>query len=202
MTIQSGQELYWEMEVKSLNRYNITDAAIIAGISLLLCLVMIGFIFLLEPDMEKPWILLMILGVMTSTIVFIFLFALLLIRLTLGSVYQTAYILNDEAAFLLRQEKGQDKVNTSLAVGAALGAVQSGPWMAGLLEKYEKNKTLPWSSVTRASYNRSTLVITLFRKLIPAMRLYCPDETVFDKAASLIQVNLSLDHSNPPTPKQ
>lgn len=74
----------------------------------------------------------------------------------------------------------------SLLVGAA-GALTGNVDLAGLVLKERNNQNVPWGAILKYREYPEDLVITLYHKIAPVMRLYCPNQEIYQQALEIVQ---------------
>lgn len=171
------------------------DLSIILGIVVGLSLVVGLIVFWSIDDLGQGR--LAILGWVAGSMLLALAFAALLLLAILRSTYRNgiirAFELSDQEVRFAYGSEVNDSPSKLEAAVAAAGALTGNVHWAGFMAQAKHNRSLAWKDVKRFAQDDARLVISLYRGPLPAMRIYCPDQAVYEQALGWARQYVSPD---------
>ena len=179
--------LSWMITRPVIDRFMLRDMAKVTAICLV---IFVGIlVYVVASSKHPPSFLatLGIFGIMVGAVVFFLLVTLGILKLVhRKGMVQVFMLTKNTARFLYGKDIDGGYKRLSLLVGAA-GALTGNVHWAGLLLKERNNQNVPWGAILKYREYPEHLVITLYHKIAPVMRLYCPSQEIYQQALEIVQ---------------
>lgn len=179
--------LSWMITRPVIDRFMMRDMAKVTAICLIIFIGILAFVVSTGKHPPSFLATLGIFGIMVGAIAFFLLVTLGVVKLMhRKGMVQVFMLTEDTARFLYGKDIDGGYDRLSLLVGAA-GALTGNVHWAGLLLKERNNQNVPWGAILKYREYPERLVITLYHKIAPVMRLYCPTQEIYQQALEIVQ---------------
>lgn len=176
--------LSWSITRPVIDRFMILGHAKVAAISLVIFAGILIFVVATVKPMPSFLAILGIFGVMVGGIVLFTLVNFGIMKLLYRKGMVEVFMLTETSA---RYSYGRGIQGGWKQLVSVAGPLTGNESAVLALNKERNNQDVPWGAILKYRKYPDDLVITLYHKIAPVMRLYCPNQEIYQQALEIVQ---------------
>ncbi|MCB2227830.1 MAG: hypothetical protein KQH53_14210 [Desulfarculaceae bacterium] len=161
-----------------------------AKVSAICLVIFVGIlIFVVATIKHKPSFLatLGMLGVMVGGVTVCLLIALGVLKLMHRKGMVQVFMLTETNAQFVYGKNFQGGYESLCQLVGTAGVLSGDLDLAGIALRERNNQDVPWGAILKYREHPENLAITLYHKIAPVMRLYCPNQEIYHQALEIVQ---------------
>jgi hypothetical protein len=186
-SINQKSLLSWTITRPVIDRFLMLAFAKVTAICLV---IFVGIlIFVVATIKHKPSFLatLGIFGVMVGGITVCLLITLAVLKLMHRKGMVQVFMLTETNAKFFYGRDFQGGYESLCQLVGTAGILSGDVDLAGIALRERNNQDVPWGAILKYREHPEHLVITLYHKIAPVMRLYCPNQEIYQQALEIVQ---------------